>query len=633
MITEHSRHTLDELKAAITIPEYLSRLGKEPRRVGRELAYLCIIHEDGKRGNLNYNPDKAMWFCQHCRYGGDIVELVGRELYRDVWNKRSGEQMRSVAERLAQVAGMPTPQKSSKSEKPAFKPTDMRETAVYPYLNAEGEQVFEKVRYEYTDEDGKPAKTFRLRRKEGKHEVYNLNGIDEKPPFQLLDLLAADPFEPIDITAGEKDAIRLKSIGRTAITNFDGEKSWDSAINHYLQDRDVIIWEDNDEAGREHTTRLRDELETVASSIKVIRPFDLPGLSDIDKGDVSDWLDMGHTADELHAIVEYVQPEPSRALAGWLTIEELATLPQMEPLISDVLFKDSLALLYSPTGSGKSFVVLDWAMSIAAGINWHGYETEPGMVAYIAAEGAKGMRLRVPAWIERRGVSPGQYIRFLPRPVEILNPQNVEFLIGQLLAMPEKPSLVVIDTFSWCFDGEENSNSDMAKYTKAIAQIRDATGACVLTIHHTGVSGDRERGATALKANLDTAIKLSSKNGNITLTCDKQKDGAAPFSDITLRLVPTEDGQTCTAEPLTVSKCATGAQKLRPSEEKVLAALASEEFENGCAPVALREKLGLSPRTVTYALEVLVDRGLIEKVGVGEYLITAAGLGVRNGAQ
>ncbi len=634
--TSNGHHTLEELKGSMSIPEYQARQGREPRRVGGELYYHCTIHEDGRRGNLRYNESKGTWFCDVCGHGGDLVELVGRELYRDVWNNRNAEQVRAVAHRLSDVAGIPTrqrPQKQAPSQKAQPRPADLQITDVYAYHNAEGAVVFEKVRYAFIDEDGKPAKTFKVRRKVRDRYIYNLEGVEGKPLFQLPDLLAADPFEPVDITAGEKDAARLKSLNRVAVTNYGGEGNWDSSSNRYLEGRDLIIWEDNDEAGRKRTAMLLDELEPIAGTIKVVRPSDLPGLADVEKGDVSDWLDMGHGAEELHAIVEYIQPEPSRALAGWLTLDDLATLPDLEALIDGVLFTDSLGLIFSPTGTGKTFVVTDMAMSIAAGIDWHGNSTRAGMVAYIVAEGAKGMKLRAPAWVERRGVSPRDWIRFYPAPLPMLNMDTVTRLIAQLSAMPEKPALVVIDTFAWCFDGEENSNTDMSSYVKACDLIRQATGACVLTVHHTGAAGDRERGGTALKAAMDTAITIANKGGDITIKCDKQKDGAAPFADIKLRLVPTEDGRTCTVEPLGVVKCAAGVQKLRPSERSVLETLASDEFIAGCTPSALYTKLGMPRRTAMEALKTLMGRGLVTQVDTGEYLITAGGMEVCNGVQ
>ena len=56
---------------------------------------------------------------------------------------------------------------------------------------------------------------------------------------------------------------------------------------------------DNDAAGRTHGLQVAQSLHQTARSIKIVQ---LPGLAE--KGDVSDWLDAGHTTDELIQIVE-----------------------------------------------------------------------------------------------------------------------------------------------------------------------------------------------------------------------------------------------------------------------------------------------------------------------------------------
>ncbi len=44
-------------------------------------------------------------------------------------------------------------------------------------------------------------------------------------------------------------------------------------------------------------------------------------------------------------------------------------------------------MLYGPTGIGKTFLALDWAMSICSGQPWFGQEVRKGQVLYVLAEG------------------------------------------------------------------------------------------------------------------------------------------------------------------------------------------------------------------------------------------------------
>ena len=64
-----------------------------------------------------------------------------------------------------------------------------------------------------------------------------------------------------------------------------------------LRGADVVILPDNDGPGREHRDIVGKALVGIAASVKVL---ELPGLPE--KGDVSDWLQAGGTADELRCL-------------------------------------------------------------------------------------------------------------------------------------------------------------------------------------------------------------------------------------------------------------------------------------------------------------------------------------------
>ena len=56
-------------------------------------------------------------------------------------------------------------------------------------------------------------------------------------------------------------------------------------------------------------------------------------------------------------------------------------------------------MVHGPSGGGKTFVVLEWALRMAAGMtDWNGAKVSPGPVVYLAGEGHHGLRGRVAAW-------------------------------------------------------------------------------------------------------------------------------------------------------------------------------------------------------------------------------------------
>lgn len=215
------------------------------------------------------------------------------------------------------------------------------------------------------------------------------------------------------------------------------------------------------------------------------------------------------------------------ALEGELLgTEDLDNIPALEPVIEDVLFKDTLARIYGASGTFKSFMTLGFAACVGTGIEWHGQRVQQGEVIYLVAEGIKGIRKRVRAWEQHHGRKMTG-VRFLPRPVQAMDP---EWLVLIELCRRRRPALIVVDTQARVTVGiEENSNTEMGKVVDRMEQLRGASGACVLLVHHTGHDSDRGRGATAVKGALQTEIGVvrtgkGLMDTTVTLKTGKQKD-------------------------------------------------------------------------------------------------------------
>jgi len=219
-------------------------------------------------------------------------------------------------------------------------------------------------------------------------------------------------------------------------------------------------------------------------------------------------------------------------LAAMLDVEQLRALPPPQPLINGVLDLDTTAWLIGQSGSYKSFVMLDLAAHVGLGRSWRGHDVRQGEVIYIAAEGARGMRLRVDAWEREHGPMKG--VRFLPMPVQANGPQW-----GVLVQACRRvgPVMVIVDTQARVTIGlDENSNSDMSTYAERVDEIKRATGACVVTVHHLGRNGTNARGASAIDGAQDAELRVHRTGAyQIELHMDKQKDQEeAP--PITIRL-------------------------------------------------------------------------------------------------
>ncbi|MDO8795388.1 MAG: phage/plasmid primase, P4 family [Vicinamibacterales bacterium] len=157
---------------------------------------------------------------------------------------------------------------------------------IYEYRNVAGELVYQACRF--------PPKDFRQRRPDGKGGwLWNLTGV-KRIPYRLPELQGV---ATVALVEGEKDANRLWSLGIPATTNSGGAGKWGAAETKALKEagcQRAVVIPDNDSAGRKHGEDVAKRCKAAGMAVSLV---ELPNLSS--HGDVSDWLDAGHTKDEL----------------------------------------------------------------------------------------------------------------------------------------------------------------------------------------------------------------------------------------------------------------------------------------------------------------------------------------------
>ncbi|MDX3315195.1 AAA family ATPase [Streptomyces sp. ME08-AFT2] len=234
-----------------------------------------------------------------------------------------------------------------------------------------------------------------------------------------------------------------------------------------------------------------------------------------------DVLDPETTSSE-----EYFEASVERLLGQLLDTDGLDGIPPLEPLVGDLLALNTIARIVGPSGTFKSFVLLDMAGHVGTGMKWHGQYVRQGLVVYLVAEGEQGIRKRVRAWERHHGMRMDN-VRFLPRPVQAMGPEW-DVLIEVLRRI--QPVLVIVDTQARVTLGvEENSNTEMGQIVDRFDRLRTETGACIAVVHHTGHVGEHGRGASAVKGALQSELHVSRKGDKIpntilTIKSGKQKD-------------------------------------------------------------------------------------------------------------
>lgn len=195
-------------------------------------------------------------------------------------------------------------------------------------------------------------------------------------------------------------------------------------------------------------------------------------------------------------------------------------------IIRDVIPDAEIAVIFGPSGAGKSFVALDMALAIAMGKDWQGQPVRQGQVAYLAAEGAGGVSMRLKAYTHYHDVTLSDVpLKIIPHvPNLLLRSDAVEIAksIGQGVA------LSMIDTVAATTAGaNENSGEDMGLLLSHCKMIARYTRAPVLLVHHAGKDLNKGmRGWSGLGAAVDAQIEVTRVNQSLRrLRTVKQKDG------------------------------------------------------------------------------------------------------------
>lgn len=219
-----------------------------------------------------------------------------------------------------------------------------------------------------------------------------------------------------------------------------------------------------------------------------------------------------YNPDTGYYIPRQSEPIPNSMLDEFLTLDQLSKIPPPAPLITGTLNLNSLAWIAGPPGSYKTFLAIEYALTVA----------QHSPMLYVAGEGLSGLNDRVQAWIHANGRVP-QYTRWLPRAVPATSTTDWVALCDAAQTIGAK--LIVLDTqarMSGALD--ENDARDMGRYIDSCEALKRATGACVLNIHHSAKNGSHLRGSTAVQGAADTVITIEARDGTIGVHNLKQKD-------------------------------------------------------------------------------------------------------------
>ena len=244
---------------------------------------------------------------------------------------------------------------------------------------------------------------------------------------------------------------------------------------------------------------------------------------------------------------KHEETQISQALGLTHISELLKRPPPLRWLLQAYFLPNSLCMMFGASASGKSLIALAVSACIALGRPWNGFNADKGGVVYLAGEGHYGIRRRLLAFAITHNCEEelkNASMMVSDKGASLITEAGLQDVTDAIDVFSEKhgnPVLIVIDTLNRNLGpGDENSAKDMAKLIEAMDTLRIYYKATVLLVHHTGKrNGDSARGSSALRAAMDTELKVEHNSNERRLSVTKMKDARIP-EDLAFQLKEVE---------------------------------------------------------------------------------------------
>lgn len=468
----------------------LNDLGKINKEDGWTEHILCPFHEE-KTPSFGVNVTTGQFKCFGCDTKGDIFAFH---------MEKYGVDFETALDALAKIAGL--------TQVRFVHPELGVPVKNYGYRDTDGTILYFVCRFE--------PKEFRPCSLNEKGQIiWRVKGI--KPvPYRLPDFADA---EMIIICEGEKDADTMRQLGFIATCKPNWTGDWNPDFAEYFNGKNVVILQDADEAGQKKALDAAKHISGADDTAVIV----LPPFSDKPKYDVTDWINDGHTKEELQILIDqasFWEPPREKTLADFiLPLADLVKMdiPERESIVEPFIKTQSLSMCYAKRGTGKTYFSMELALSVAKGEQFFVWDV-PSARRVLFIDGEMPLidlktrliylaRGHIPDTLD---ILPSELLWTEDCPLNLNNAadqKRINTMLADLEKADRRPELIIIDNLSSMSAGtEENSNSELDSLLQWLITLRHR-GFAIVLIHHSGKNGE-QRGASRREDLLDTSIKL-----------------------------------------------------------------------------------------------------------------------------
>ena len=520
------------------------------KKIGKNYFALCPFHSESNP-SFSVNPNTGWFYCFGCGKKGNIFQFLrlmkeqGRideedekliqrkpEILKELQNKAKhnielGKNYRKIC------------QKTYEQKKAELIENGYSFTAEYIYYSLNGTEEYRTYRFEKPKGDG----TYE---KEIFPVVGNMVGMQGKKQtlYGMHQFMFASPESEIWICEGEKcaDAIVASMPSNADIVVLGYRKPSDFKtipIEELFFQKEITIFEDNDETGNRNTIEITEILKPIAKKIKLVKFSDFP-----EKYDVADYL----AEKDWNSLLKMIEiAETVTTPASQVNIIKTGTIEkpekQEEWILEPFLPTNSIVLLDGLGGLGKSIFAMEMAFSISTGQSFLFQDISPTgkyPILYVTAEetdwrfferlqnieNAYGLKSKNFYWlstISKDFCLPTARL-FCRKQNKVQPTETFVFLENAIKKTQAK--LVVLDSWINFYGLDENSTEDGAiAYDHMKSLIRQHNCSTIILHHQTkeAMRGQLNifRGTMVFREQARARIVISKKNGQKIVEIEK----------------------------------------------------------------------------------------------------------------